>query len=385
MQLWIIKTKNYDKMSRILLSIAFFILAQCAFSQTTHTQRFYVGTFTSESSPGIYLCEFNPETENIVELKSFYGIDNPSFLKISPNREFLYAVSRPAVQVEESGGYVVAYKINQDGSLKFLNKQKSNGGDPCHVDVSGDGRFVAIATYSGGTVSLYPVSDEGKLLPAASVIVSEGAGLDKTRQSKPHAHSIKFSPFSNRVFSADLGTDQIDIFTLKEGKLVQEGQQFMKTEPGAGPRHFVFHPDGQTIYVINELNSTLTSFTLKGENWTKEQTISTLPTGFEGKSYCADIHLSADGRFLYGSNRGHNSIVVFSVDDNSKKLKTVSFVPVEGNWPRNFGLTPDGKFMLVANERSDNITVFKLNPETGMPTFTGNQISLHKPVCIEFF
>ncbi len=372
-------------MNRILLSIVFFIFAQSAFSQETNTQKFYVGTFTSESSPGIYLCEFNPETQSIIKQKSFYGIDNPSFLKISPNKEYLYAVTRPSVEVEESGGYVVAYKINDDGSLEFLNKQKSNGSDPCHVDVSGNGKFVAIATYGGGTVSLYPVSDDGKLLPASSVIVNQGSVRDKDIQVKPHAHSVKFSPFSNRVFSADLGTDQIDIFTLKEGELVQEGQQFMKTELGAGPRHFVFHPDGQTIYVINELNSTLTSFVLKGENWTMEQTISTLPGDFEGKSYCADIHLSADSRFLYGSNRGHNSIVVFSVDDSSKKLKTVGFVPVEGDWPRNFALTPDGKFMLVANERSDNITIFKINHENGMPEFTGNEINLQKPVCIEFF
>lgn len=370
-------------MNRIV-SMIFLIFTQSAYSQMAN-QRFYVGTFTSESSPGIYLCAFDAETATITKQQSFYGIDNPSFLKVSPSKEFLYVVTRPSAKVEESGGYVVAYKINDDGSLKFLNKQKSNGGDPCHVDVSGDGRFVAIATYGGGTLSLYPVSDDGKLLPAASVIVNRGSGLDKTRQTKPHAHSIKFSPFSNQVFSADLGTDQIDIFSLKDGKLVQEGQHFMKTDPGAGPRHFVFHPDGRTIYVINELNSTLTFFSLKGENWVQEQTVSTLPKDFDGTSYCADVHLSADGRFLYGSNRGHNSIAVFSVDDNSKKLETVGFVSVEGNWPRNFGLTPDGKFMLVANERSNNITVFKINPENGIPEFTGNEIGLHSPVCIEFF
>ena len=207
----------------------------------------------------------------------------------------------------------------------------------------------------------------------------------KSRQAAPHAHSIKFSPFGAEVFSADLGTDKSNRFILKNGKLVQSGQSFVKLDSGAGPRHFDFDKSGNAIYVINELNSTISSIVKVGEEWIKHQTISTLPIDFDGVSYCADIHVSADGKYLYGSNRGHNSIVVYSINENSRELKNIGFVSVEGNWPRNFSLTPNGEFMLVANQKSGNITVFKINDETGIPEFTGKEIKIPSPVCIEFF
>ncbi|MBK6283224.1 MAG: lactonase family protein [Draconibacterium sp.] len=371
-------------MKRISMLLFLIVTALLVFGQNTGKQKFYVGTFTTEGAKGIYLCEFDALTSEIGLNQTFPGIDNPNFLKISPNKKYLYVVNRAPQIIEPIGGYISAYEIEKNGALKFLNKQLSHGADPCHVDVSKDGKHVAVANYGGGTTSLYPVAVNGSLLPASSVIVNEGSGIDKSRQTKPYAHSIKFSPFENRVFSADLGTDQLNIFELEGDKLIQSGQKFVKLQPGSGPRHFDFHPDGNFIYVISELNSTITILKRVGKNWEEVQVISTLPTDFKGTSYCADVHVSNDGKYLYGSNRGHNSIAVFEINSETKKLKPLGYVPVEGDWPRNFSLSPSGDFMLVANQKSGNITVFKINKGNGMPEYTGNQIQIPAPVCIEF-
>ena len=371
-------------MKKIVILFMLIMNVLCTFGQKAEKQLFYVGTFTSEGAKGIYLCNFDSQTGEISLDETIVGADNPSFLKISPDKKYIYVANRVPKEIEPSGNYVSAYKIEKNGIIKFLNRQSSHGADPCHVDVSPDGKFVVVANYGGGTTAMYPVSMDGSLLPASSVITNEGSSIDKSRQTKPYAHSIKFSPFSNQVFSADLGTDQLNIFSLEGEKLIQHGQKFVKLDSGAGPRHFDFHPDGDFIFVISELNSTITSLKCEGKNWEKYQVISTLPADFNGTSYCADIHVSADGKFLYGSNRGHNSIAVFEINSETKKLKSTGFVSVEGNWPRNFALSPDGNYLLAANQKSGNITVFKINKETGVPEFTGKEIKIPAPVCIEF-
>lgn len=348
------------------------------------SQKFYVGTFTSEGAEGIYLCGFNTETGDVELEKTFKAVDNPSFLRLSPNKKFLYVASRTTPEVEKSGGYVMAYKVRENGELEFLNKQVSNGRGPCHVDVSPNGRNVAIANYGGGSISLFPVLDDGCLDSCRRVIKNTGSGPDKIRQKQPHAHSIKFSPYNNQVFSADLGTDQLNIYQLGNYNLKSNGQYFVKIPPGAGPRHFEFHPSEEVIYVINELNSTITAVKCTNNDWKVFQNVSTLPDRFNGESYCADIHISRDGKYLYGSNRGHNSIAVFEVKPEDQSLDLVDVVSVEGNWPRNFALSPDSKWMLVANQKSGDITVFKIDKITGMPEYTGKKIELPAPVCIEF-
>ena len=369
---------------RYLLVLSFIVFAAfSANSQNEKNQKLYVGTYTSEGSEGIYLCDFNSESGDITLDKTFKGVDNPSFLKVSADKKYLYSVSRTTKEIEKSGGFVIAYKIGKNGVLHFLNKQISNGAAPCHIDVSPDGKFAAIATYTGGTVSLYPIKPDGSLNYPSTVINNNSSGNNEDG-TVSHAHSIKFSPFDNTVFSADLGTDKLNIYHLEKGVLNSYGQYFVKLEKGVGPRHFEFHPNGNTIYVINELNSTVSIVKKKNNRWDIVQNISTLPPGFEGKSYCADIHISDDGKYLYGSNRGHNSIAVFDVNPESSDLVFKGTVLVEGDWPRNFSLSPDGKFMLVANQRSGNITVFKIHPETGMPEFTGKEIKLPAPVCLEF-
>ncbi len=370
-------------MNKLFAVLVLFTLLFSLQAQERNDGYIYTGTFTSEGAEGIYLLSFSKTSGNIVLRQVFKGIDNPSFIKITPDKKFLFAVTRPETAIEESGGFVQSWLIKDNGQLQFINKQVSHGADPCHIDVSADGKYVAIATYGGGTVSLYEVEQDGSLKPAASTIVNEGSGPNLSRQKAPHAHSIKFHPDGNTLFSADLGTDQLNILNLKGNQLKPARQSHIKLAPGAGPRHFTFHPNGKTIYVINELNSTITVVEKKGSKWNTVQTISTLPVDFTGTNYCADIHISPDGRFVYGSNRGHNSIAVFRNDEGTNQLEWITSVSTQGDWPRNFTFSPDGQFLLVANQRSNNITVFRMD-ENGTPIFTGNEVKIPAPVCLEF-
>lgn len=370
-------------MTRITLLILSLFTTMMVFGQNPRIQKFYVGTYTSEGAKGINLCTFNSESGEIELLKTFPGVDNPSFLKLSPDKKYLYVVSETA-ESDSKPGSVYAYKVEKNGDLTLLNSQLSNGDNPCHVDVSPDGKHVLVSNYSSGTVSLFAVEKDGSLSPAVQTIQNEGSGPNKVRQEAPHAHSSKFSPFSNEIFNADLGTDHLNIFHLEDETLMQEGQTFVQIPPGSGPRHFVFYPNGKTIFVINELSSTITVVNKIHDQWDAGQNISTLPANFKGESFCADIHLSKDSRFLYGSNRGHNSIAIFKVNEKDETLEMLGTVPVEGNWPRNFGITPDGKWLLAANQRSGNITVFQIDTENGKLTYSGNEIKLPAPVCIEF-
>lgn len=369
------------KYLKLFLSIIMVSLIAC--SQYKGSQEFYVGTYTAEGGKGIYLCKLDEKTGSISLENTFPGVDNPSFVKLSPNKKYLYSVSETA-KGNGSPGHVYAYKVEENKGLTLLNSQESVGDNPCHVDVSADGKYVLASNYSSGTFSLFGVKEDGSITQAIKTVHNQGNGPDTVRQEAAHAHSAKFSPFTDEVFNADLGTDQLNIFHLEDGTLLQHGQLFVKFAPGAGPRHFDFHPNGKVIYVISELNSTVSVLKKEDEGWGIKQSISTLPAGFDGESYCADIHISDDGRFLYGSNRGDNSIAVFGINPDDASLKLEEIVPVEGNWPRNFGITPDGKWMLVANQRSGNITVFKVDKKTGSIRYTGKEIKVPSPVCIEF-
>lgn len=371
-------------MKKLIVIMLYLITLVSVNAQQPNGIRLFAGTFTSEGAEGIYLCRFNEDTGQIVLEKVFKGIDNPNFLTISPDRQFLFTVTRPDAVVEPSGGYVQAYRIAKNGDLEFINKQVSHGADPCHIDITADGRMVAIATYGGGSVTVFPVAQDGILGERGITIHGSGSGPNSSRQKEPHAHSVLFSPDGKQLFSADLGTDKISIFDVQEGKIRSAGQSYLHLEPGAGPRHLALHPDGKTLYVINELNSTITSFRKGSRKWKKLQTITTLPEGFNGENFCADIHISADGRYLYGSNRGHNSIAVFRINDRTSKLSMITTVDTEGNWPRNFTLSPDGRYLLSANQRSGNIAVFRIDPQTGIPEYTGNELKIPSPVCLVF-
>lgn len=351
--------------------------------QAADPLRVYVGAFTSEGAEGISLCTFNPETGDLALNRVFKGIDNPNFLRKSPDGNTLYVVSRGPRSVEPSGGTVSAYRIGGNGDLSFLNKQSTLGEDPCYVDISGDGKQVVVANYGGGSVALFPVADDGALLPASSVVKHQGSGLHKARQSRPFAHSIRFAADDKLIYAADLGADKLFVYTIKasQGKLVPSSQPYVSLPPGSGPRHFEFSADGKFCYVVNELASTVTVMRSQEGVMTEIQTLSALPEGYSEVSYCADIHLSSDGKYVYASNRGHNSIAVF-LREESGKLVLQKTVSTEGNWPRNFGIDPSGKYMLVANQRSHNIAIFRM--EQGVPVFTGKELATPAPVCIEF-
>ncbi len=368
--------------SKLIFNLIFLLFLGFS-AHAVHPEKFYVGTFTSEGAEGIYLCELNGETGEISLSETFGGIENPSFLKISPDKKMLYAVTRPHNK-EIREGFVEAYEILPGGELQFINRQPSGGSDPCYVDVSPDGKFVAVANYGSGSVSLYGTKQDGGLKPAASVIQNEGSGPNQARQKGPHAHSIRFSPDEKKVFSADLGTDKLNIFRLKKGKLQPAKQQFVSIPPGSGPRHITFHPDAPVIYVVNELISTVNVLQKTGKTTKIIQTVYAMPDDFQGTNYCSEIHVSKDGKTVYASNRGHNSISVFRIDAASKKLSLLTTVSSGGEWPRHFTLSPNGKFLIAANQHSGNIVVYKISPETGIPEATGFELKLPAPVCIEF-
>lgn len=374
---------HFDFMKRVFFSIGILFWIYVSGAQNLQLHLFYVGTFTSEGAEGIYLCSFNSQDGELKLLNVFKGIDNPGYLQKSPDGKFLYVAGRSPAMVDSSGGQVIAFQIENSGNLVFLNKQSSHGADPCYVDVSPDGKKVVVANYGGGSVAMFNVNQDGSLQPASCVIRHTGSGPDPVRQKKPYAHSIRFIPQNNLIYATDLGTDRLFIYSEDpvSGRMIPYHQPYAKLPPGSGPRHFDFSQDGRFCYVVNELISSVTVFENSGGALTEIQTIPALPEGFSGTSYCADIHISQDGKWVYASNRGHNSVVVFK-RFNDGKLEIVKHVGVEGNWPRNFTLDPTGNYMLVANQRSNNITVFRM--ENGIPVFTGKSLPLPAPVCIEF-
>lgn len=356
--------------------------------QTNKNYMMYVGTYTNGKSEGIYLYRLDPVTGALTHVHTTKGVTNPSFLAIDPSRRYLFAVNEITEFEGKPGGSISSFAIDQtSGSLTFINRQPTLGGAPCYVTVDKRGKSVLVANYVGGNIAAFQLESDGKLGPATS-FQHQGSGPDKKRQEKPHAHCIVLDAANRYAFSADLGIDKIVgyRFDSKQAVLLEGTPPAVSIEAGAGPRHLTFHPDGGFVYVINELNSTITAFTYSADSGTMKeiQTVSTLPGDFTEESYCADIHLSPDGRFLYGSNRGHNSIVVFAVDKKSGKLSYVEHVSTQGKWPRNFAIDPSGKFLLVANQHTDNIVTFRIDGKSGKLTPTGHVTEVPSPVCLRF-
>jgi 6-phosphogluconolactonase len=346
----------------------------------------YVGTYTSGKSEGIYIYRMDLASGELKHASTVKGVSNPSFLAIDPKRRFLYAANESGEFAGRKGGGVTAFSIDQKtGDLRKLNEQHSPG-VPCHVSVHPSGKFVLAANYGGGNVVIYPVRADGGLVEASDVAQHTGKGGDPKRQSGPHAHCIMPDVSGRHAFAPDLGIDKVMIYRLdvKRGKFIPNG--FAATRAGAGPRHFDFHPSGKFAYVINELDSTLIAFAYdeaKGA-LTELQTISTLPPDFSGSSYCADIHVHPSGKFVYGSNRGHNSIVAFAIDQGSGKLNAMAHESTQGKWPRNFGIDPTGAFLLVANQNTDNVVTFRVDQQSGKLTATGQTTEIPSPVCLKF-
>lgn len=371
-------------MKTFIISLLFVLFVSMQVGAKKHI--LYVGTYTKGMANGIFVYSFNDQSGRLVDLKRPVISNNPSFLTISASKKYLFAVNELNNMDSIQSGGLSAFRIDPDGKLIFINRVLTHGADPCHVSLSPDGKKLVVSNYSGGNLSFFNVLPDGSLSEMVQRIQHEGKGLLELQQAVPHAHSARFDSTGKLLFAADLGIDELKIYDVNSGEKIASphSQPFIKLPPGSGPRHFDFSADGRFIYVINELNSTISVMMKYGGEWKQVQVIKTLPKDFKGESWCADIHISADGRFVYGSNRGHNSIAVFKREPNTGKLDMVETVSVEGNWPRNFTIDPSGRFLLVANQKSNDITVFKIDQPSGKLIFTGFKIPNESPVCLQF-
>ncbi len=351
----------------------------------------YVGTYTENgsASKGIYLYRFNATLHKLTSVGLAAPTINPSFLAIDSNRRFLYAVNEVSNYQGKKSGAVSAFSINPaSGKLKLLNQVASAGADPCYVTVDATGKYVLVANYTGGSIAVFPILRDGRLGEASDFIQHTGHGTNPERQEGPHAHSIDLSPDNRFAIVDDLGLDETLVYKFDpaNGSLTLEKDAGVKADAGAGPRHFTFAPDGRFAYVLTEMGSTISALSYQASDGhlKRLQTISTLPKDFKGHNDAAEIQVHPSGKFLYASNRGHDSIAVFAVDPDKGTLSNVEYVPTRGSSPRNFTIDPTGSLLLVGNEKSDDIVVFRINPTTGRLTPTGTALQISQPVCIKF-
>lgn len=337
---------------------------------------FYIGTYASADQPGIYVGALNSDTGEMRIAHDIAGVDNPSYLALSPSKDSLYVAS------ETDEGEVLVYRRDiSTGELHLMDRKSTKGASPCYVSVTADGNWVLASNYSSGSVSVFPVGDQDTLSETSALIEHTGRGLNDDRQGGPHAHSIQPDPSGQYVVVCDLGLDQIIVYRLEEGRLVTHRET--NQPPGSGPRHLVFHENGKWAYVINELDNTVTAFMYdarRGE-FSTVQHISTLPEGHTGEGTSADIRISPCGRFLYASNRGDDSIALYHIDQESGELEAVDWTSTLGQTPRNFNVLPGG-ILLVANQDSNNIVAFHMDREDGRLTHTGFKLEVPRPVCI---
>ncbi|MDP6111003.1 MAG: lactonase family protein [Planctomycetota bacterium] len=346
----------------------------------------FVGSYSDAAQSGIHVYRLDSEKGAIEPISAIGGVKNPSFLAISPNKRNLYAVSEIGDFEGKPVGGVSGFSIDlEKGELQHINDQPCGGSGPCHLSVDQTGRYIVVANYGGGSVSMLPINEDGSLGEVSDFHQHEGSSVNEGRQKEPHAHSFFIDNSNRHALCSDLGIDKVMIYKLdlENGKLVPAGHA--PIQPGAGPRHLDFHPNGKFIYVINELDNMMNVLNYNAETGETSDVehVPTLPADFGGDSYTADVHISADGRFLYGSNRGHNSIVIYSVDADTGKITLVGHEPTQGDHPRNFCIDPSGQFLFAANQNNDNIVPFRIDQETGELNETGHITEVNKPVCVK--
>ena len=349
--------------------------------------RVYIGTYTGSGSQGIYVAEFDAETGRLSKPRLAAEAVNPSFLAIHPTGKYLYAVNETADFEGKKSGALTAFAIDQEsGRLKPLNQVASAGAAPCHLVVDQAGNTLLTANYTGGNVSLRAIESDGRLGKQTDFHQHEGTSDNLSRQEAPHAHSINLDAQNEFAFVADLGTDEVVVYRFDADKQKLSRAGAAAVEPGSGPRHFSFHPSGKTAYVINELKSTVNAFQYDPERGQlkKIQTISTLPSDFDGTSYTAEVVVHPSGKFVYGSNRGHDSVACYTVDADTGLLTLVEVEPTGGKTPRNFAIDPTGKYLFAENQGSDSIVLFEIDLATGKLQPTGQQVAVTTPVCVKF-
>lgn len=371
---------------RYLVSIMAGLTLTCAAQRATAAERLvFVSAFGAGKDAAIHAYLLDLDTGKLKLTQRTTDVENPFYLAASPDRRFLYSI-----HAKQFGGKdpeeVAAYEIvGETGQLKLLNRQSALGSAACYLDVDASGKAVLVANYTTGSVAALPVNKDGSLGKAASVIQHAGASVDPARQKEPHAHCIVVSPDSRFAFAADLGLDQVLSYRLDaaNAKLAPGRQPFVRTPPGSGPRHLTFHPNGKHLYAINELKNSVTLFDYDAASGmlVEKQTITTLPKDFTGTSHCADLKITPDGQFLYGTNRGHDSIAAYRLG-NDGRLTPIAVQPSLGKGPQNLAITDDGKLLLCANMPGSNIAVFRIDQKTGTLTSAGDPISMPSPSCI---
>jgi 6-phosphogluconolactonase len=346
----------------------------------------FISSFAPEQEGGgLQAFRLNPATGEMSLTHRTSGVPHPFFLAVSPDRRFLYSIHAPTFGGEEHE-QVAAYAITgPTGDLKLLNRRSSLGTASCYLEVDATGKSVLLANYSTGSVASYPVREDGSLGEAASFIQHAGSSVNPTRQQGPHAHAIIVSPDNRYAYAADLGLDQVLGYRLDPARatLTPNRQPFVRTLPGAGPRHLTFHPNGRHLYAINELGNSVTRFDYEAETGTliERQTIPTLPEDFSGVSHCADLKITPNGHFLYGTNRGHDSLACYRIGEEGE-LTLIEIIPSLGGGPQNLAITPGGELLLCANLPSSNVALFRIHPETGRLTPAGTPVEVKNPSCI---
>jgi 6-phosphogluconolactonase len=369
-------------MKRLYFLLAL-IIPSAVFSQSNYL---LIGTYTSTKSEGIYVYTFDT-TNADNSFVSVTKISNPSFLTVSPNKKFIYAVGENVDStINPIGGTVSAFSFNKiNGKLTTINKQPSGGKNPCYVTIDKTGRWIFVGNYSSGTVGMFAVNKDGSINNFKQVITHEGYSINTKRQESPHVHATVLSPDNQFLYVPDLGIDKVMIYAVDKKKGLLSFSSSAASEPGSGPRHFTFHPNNKYAYLIEELTGTVIFYQVQKGNLIFKQRINGLPTDFKGAIGSADIHVSPDGKFLYCSNRGEsNTISIFSIDSKNGKLALIGHQSTLGKTPRNFNFDPSGNFLLVANQNTDEIVIFKIDKTTGLLNDTGKKISVPRPVCLQW-
>lgn len=352
--------------------------------------RFGTGQVLQGKGKGIYAYRFDASAGKLIPAGVTEGVRNSSYLAFDPARRFLFCVNEFKEYEGQASGAVSSFRIDPaTGALTYLSTRASRGTDPCHLVVDATGRFVLIANFASGSVCVLPIDGDGKLGEAVEFVQHRGSSVDPKRQTGPHAHAVEIDKANRFVFVPDLGIDAIVVyaFDADTGKLAPHPTQpLVRTAPGAGPRQLVMRPDGKFAYLINELDSTMTAFRYDAVSGilTALQTLPTLPKDYAGHSTSAEVQISPDGRFLYGSNRGHDSLAVYAVDPGAGTLTPLGHDSTRGRIPRNFVVSPDGEFVVAANQDTDNAIVFRRDAGTGRLVPTGDVVAAGTPICVKF-
>lgn len=380
---------------KIHLNACFFLFLAClaivseATDASAKSYLLYVGTYTNGDSKGIYAYHYDSASGELKEIGLAAETKNPSFLAASPNGNFLYAVNEVGDYQGKTSGAVTAFSIDHaGGKLKELNEVASRGADPCYISFDKTGKYALVANYSSGNIAVFPVQSDGHIGEASAFIQHTGKGPNAERQEGPHAHWIETTSDNRFAVSADLGLDEVLVyhFDPSKGTLSPNDPPFGKVEPGAGPRHVAFAPNGKFAYVLAEMKSTVTVFAYDASSGAlrEVQAISNLPKDYKGNNDAAEIHVHPNGKFVFASNRGHDSIAVFSIDKGTGRLTPAGDFPTEGKTPRNFEIDPTGTRLFVANQESGNIVIFRIDQKTGALTPTGKVLNVPAPVSLRF-